>query len=51
MCEEAKVTGTQRGKWLDRAPTGQRSEFRVVIFFPWDLEKKKFKGERVFVFL
>ena len=49
VCEEAKVTGTQRGKWLDRAPTGQKVEFRVVIFFPWDVQKKKFKGERVFV--
>jgi predicted ester cyclase len=49
VCEEAKVTGTQRGKWLDRPATGQKVEFRVVIFFPWDLEKKKFKGERVFV--
>ncbi len=51
VCEEAKVTGTQKGKWLDRKPTGQRVEFSVVIFFPWDLEKKKFKGERVFAFL
>ena len=50
VCEEAKVTGTQRGKWLDRASTGGKVEFRVVIFFPWDLQKKKFKGERVFVF-
>jgi len=50
VCEEAKVTGTQRGKWLDRPSTGGKVEFRVVIFFPWDLEKKKFKGERVFVF-
>jgi predicted ester cyclase len=51
VCEEAKVTGTQRGKWLDHAPTGERVEFRVVIFFPWDVQKKKFKGERVFAFL
>lgn len=51
VCEEAKATGTHRGKWLGHAPTGQRTEFRVVIFFPWDLEKKKFKGERVFAYL
>jgi predicted ester cyclase len=50
-CEEAKVTGTHRGKWLEYAPSGQRVEFRVVIFFPWDLERKKFKGERVFAWL
>ncbi len=50
VCEEAKVTGTQKGKWLDRRPTGQKVEFGAVIFFPWDLEKKKFKGERVYIF-
>lgn len=51
VCEEAKVTGTQKGKWLDRKATGQKVEFSVVIFFPWDLAKKKFKGERVFALL
>jgi len=50
VCEEAKVTGTQKGRWLDRKPTGERVEFSVVIFFPWDLAKKKFKGERVYIF-
>ena len=50
VCEEAKVTGTQKGRWLDRKPTGAKVEFSVVIFFPWDLEKKKFKGERVYFF-
>ncbi|MDP3911692.1 MAG: nuclear transport factor 2 family protein [Gemmatimonadales bacterium] len=48
VCEEARVTGTHRGRWLDRAPTGDRVEFRVVIFFPWDLARRKFAGERVF---
>ena len=51
VCEEANVTGTHKARWLDRKPTGQKVEFRVVIFFPWDLEKKKFKGERVYTFL
>ena len=46
---EAKVTGKQTGKWLDRKATGQQVHFSVVIFFPWDLAKKKFKGERVYV--
>ena len=50
VCEEANVTGTHKARWLDRKPTGQKVEFRVVIFFPWDLEKKKFKGERVYFF-
>lgn len=51
VCEEAKVTGTHTGKWLEHAPSGHRVEFRVVIFFPWDLERKKFTGERVFAYL
>ena len=50
VCEEARVTGTHRGKWLEREPTGQTVEFRVVIFFPWDPVQKKFAGERVFIF-
>ena len=49
VCEEARVTGTHRGKWLERAPTGERVTFRVVIFFPWDTKGRKFAGERVFV--
>ena len=49
VCEEATVTGTQKGKWLSRAATGSAVEFRVVIFFPWDPRLKTFKGERVFL--
>lgn len=48
VCEEAKVTGTHKGKWLSYVPTGDKVEFRVVIFFPWDPQAKLFKGERVF---
>ena len=48
--EEARVTGTHKAKWLDRQPTGKKVEFRVVIFFPWDPETRKFAGERVFAF-
>ena len=51
VCEEAQVTGTQRGKWLSLAPTGAKVEFRVVIFFLWDSRIKKFRGERVFIFM
>ena len=49
VCEEARVTGTHKGTWLARAPTGERVTFRVVIFFPWDSKGRKFAGERVFV--
>ena len=50
VCEEARVTGTHKAKWLAREPTGQKVEFRVVIFFPWDPAGRKFAGERVFAF-
>jgi predicted ester cyclase len=49
VCEEATVTGMQKGQWLSRAATGGPVDFRVVIFFPWDPRLKKFTGERVFV--
>ena len=49
VCEEARVNGTHKGKWLKRAATGQKMEFRVVIFFPWDSKGRKFAGERVFL--
>ena len=51
VCEEARVTGTHRGTWLNRPASGQKVEFGVVIFFPWDPERRKFAGERVFAFL
>lgn len=49
VCEEAQVTGTHRGEWRGRAPSGELVEFAVVIFFPWDRVARKFKGERVYV--
>ena len=51
VCEEATVTGTHKNNWLSYPPSGDRVEFRVVIFFPWDVRAKKFSGERVFAFL
>jgi len=45
--EEAHVTGTHRGYWLDLAPTGEPVEFTVLIYFPWDRERRLFRGERV----
>jgi len=49
VCEEARVTGTHREKWLDYEPTGQRIGWNVVIFFPWDRERRLFGGEKVYV--
>jgi predicted ester cyclase len=48
--EEAHVTGTHERDWLDFVATGQAVEFEVMILFPWDAERKKFKGERVYYF-
>jgi predicted ester cyclase len=45
--EEARVTGTHRGAWLDLPASGERVEFTVLIFFPWDAERELFGGERV----
>lgn len=49
VCEEASVTGTHRGTWLGRRPTGEAVAFRVVIFFPWDAAAQRFSGERIYV--
>jgi predicted ester cyclase len=49
VAEEAEVTGTHEGEWLDWEPSGERVEFRVVIFFPWDRERRLFRGEKVYV--
>ena len=49
VCEEARVTGTHRGTWLGAEPTGEQLSWRVVIFFPWDSERRLFRGEKVYV--
>lgn len=46
--EEAHVTGTHEGGWRSYPATSRRVEFDVLIYFPWDLERGKFGGERVF---
>ena len=47
VCEEARVTGTHKAAWLDVEPTGEFLRWRVVIFFPWDRERRLFRGEKV----
>ena len=48
VCEEARVTATHESRWLEYDPSGERLTWRVVIFFPWDPEKRLFKGEKVY---
>jgi hypothetical protein len=50
VCEEARVTGTHERDWLDFKASGERVEFGVVIFFPWDPVRRLFRGERIHVF-
>jgi predicted ester cyclase len=49
VCEEATVTATHERDWLDYAASGRPVEFTVVIFFPWDPERRLFRGEKVYV--
>ena len=49
VCEEALVTATHERDWLGVAATGQRLEFSVVIFFPWQADAGLFAGERIHV--
>jgi predicted ester cyclase len=48
VCEEARVTGTFQEQWLEYPPTGEQLRWRVVIFFPWDPERRLFRGEKVY---
>lgn len=50
VCEEAVATGTHQAPWIGWEPSGERATFRVVIFFPWDQDRKLFTGERVYTF-
>ena len=48
--EEANVTATQQAPWLGEGPVEGPLEWKVLIRFPWDPEKRLFRGERVYVF-
>ena len=48
VSEEARVTGTFKRDWVNYRATGKPVEFKVVIFFPWDMKLEKFRGERVY---
>jgi predicted ester cyclase len=48
VCEEAEVTATHEADWLGVPPSGERLAWKVVIFFPWDPERRLFRGEKVY---
>jgi predicted ester cyclase len=48
VCEEARVTATHERDWLAYPASGERVSFNVVIFFPWDPERRLFRGEKVY---
>jgi predicted ester cyclase len=48
VCEEADVAGTHQGEWLGIPPSGEHLAWKVVIFFPWDAERRLFGGECVY---
>ena len=47
--EEAVVTATHKRDWLDVPASGERLEFQVSIFFPFELDRRLFQGERISV--
>ncbi|MCA9230267.1 MAG: nuclear transport factor 2 family protein [Planctomycetales bacterium] len=47
--EEARATGTPVTEWQGNPPTGEPFDLTISIYFPWDPEKKKFQGERMFI--
>jgi len=48
VCEEANVTATQAAPWLGQGPLEGQLEWKVLIWFPWDPERKLFRGEKVY---
>jgi predicted ester cyclase len=46
--EEADVTGTHQNEWLGFPPSGERLTWKVAIFFPWEPERRLFRGEKIY---
>jgi len=48
VIEIATLTGTHQGTWAGIKPTGQRLQFQVIIYFPWNAGARKFAGEKIY---
>lgn len=46
--EVATLTGTHQGEWAGLSPNGQRVQFTVLIFFPWNADAQLFAGEKIY---
>ena len=46
--EEADVSGTHEADWLGFRPSGERLTWQVGILFPWDPQRRLFRGERIY---
>src|SRR5262249_19819422 len=45
VCEEARVKATQKGRWLEHEPSGERLEWRHATFFPRGPGSASVKGQ------
>ena len=48
VMEVAEMTGTHRGPWAGRAPTGRPVRLRIIIHFPWNPAAARFAGEKIY---
>ncbi|MGQ0673666.1 MAG: ester cyclase [Hyphomicrobium sp.] len=48
VVEEAHFDGVLTGSFMSIPVTGQAVQFHVTLMFPWDRERRLFKGERIY---
>ncbi len=42
------LNGKQLGDWAGMKATGKSTSVRLFVWFEWDMQKSKFKGERIY---
>jgi steroid delta-isomerase-like uncharacterized protein len=48
VIEVVDMTGTHLGPWHGTAASGGRIAIPIIIHFPWDPQRRKFRGENVY---